>query len=255
VSNKNHCKTIGKSHRLHPVPTWRSHMHRIGTTLLGLGGMVLAGGLANYALSVREWQIEGVDPFLRKAINEELAAMQPLDFLHARPAQLRRRLLATLPDLADVKIIRRLPDKLHISGVVRRPIAIWQQGGMLKLVDEHGTVFVSQRKNTAWDLPVLRAGPRKLAYAGRLLGQLRRMDARRYATLSECTFLAPGTWALYFSHGQRWLLPADATAGQRLRTLLAMLDRPRWKDRTWRVDARMDRRWFFRQSSPQGGMI
>jgi len=255
VSNKNRCKTIGKSHRLHPVPTWRSHMHRIGTTLLGLGGMVLAGGLANYALSVREWQIEGVDPFLRKAINEELAAMQPLDFLHARPAQLRRRLLATLPDLADVQITRRLPDWLHITGVARHPIAIWQQGETLKLVDEHGAVFISQRKHMLWDLPILRAGPQRLAPASQLLGQLRRMDARRYATLSECMFLAPGTWALYFSHGQRWLLPADATANQRLRTLLAMLGRPRWKDRTWRVDTRMDTRWFFRQSGHQGGTI
>jgi len=255
MSSRNRRKVAGKIRQVRLVPTWRNRMQRVGKILLGLGGMLLAGGLANYALSIREWQIEGVDPYLRKAINRELVAMQPLDFLHAQPARLRHRLLAALPDLAEVRITRRLPDKLRIVGVVRRPLAIWQQGGKLKLVDKYGVVFVSQRKNAVWDLPVLRSNPQQLAAAGQLLAMLRRMDSERYTDLSECVFLAPNTWALYFSQGQRWFLPADTTTGQRLHSLIAMLGKPRWKGRGWRVDARMQTRWFFRQSSPQGGTI
>jgi len=223
--------------------------------LAGLAGTVLMGWLANQALSVHTWQVEGADPFLRRAIARELAAMQPLDFLHAQPDRLRHVLLDRLPDLADVHITRYLTGRLHIIASARLPVAIWQQGNTLMLIDAQGTAFVSRRKGISLDLPIVRSDRRKLAMAGRLLAQLRRTDNARFADLSECVFLAPNTWGLYFSHGRRWLLPADKTAAQRMRTLLAMLDRPRWKGRTWRVDTRMDTKWFFRQTSPQGGTI
>ncbi len=251
----NRRQASAKAGRAPHAAAWKHRMRRLGLCLTGLSGAVLMGWLANQALSVHTWQVEGADPFLRRAISRELTAMQPLDFLHAQPGRLRHILLDTLPDLADVHITRHLAGRLHITATARRPVAIWQQGNTLRLIDAQGTAFVSRRKGARWDLPIVRSDRRNLAAAGRLLAQLRRTDNARFADLSECVFLAPKTWGLYFSHGRRWLLPADKTAAQRMRILLAMLHRPRWKGRAWRVDARMDTKWFFRQTSPQGGTI
>jgi len=255
MSRKNRHKAVKKARRLQPSTAWRAGLRRAGIALLGFSSLLIATGMANQALSVREWQIEGADPFLRQAIERELGAMQNLDFLHAQPARLRGRLIAALPDLAGAKIIRHLPDKLHIIATARLPVALWQQGDQLKLIDSHGQAYVSQRTDTIWDLPILRSGQQQLTAAGRLLAGLRNMDARWYDKLSECTFLAPDAWALYFNHGQRWILPAGNAARQRLRSLLPMLRQGQWKNHAWQIDTRMHTRWFIRRANRQEGAI
>lgn len=255
MSQKNRRKTVKKTRHLQMNAAWHARLRRTGIVLLGLSGMLITAGLANQALSIREWQVEGADPFLRQAIETELAAMQDMDFLHAQPARLRDRLMATLPDLADAKIIRRLPDKLHITATSRLPVALWQQGEQPKLIDSYGQAYISQRKNSVWDLPILRSEQQQLPAAGRLLAELQELGSKRYNTLSECRFLAPNSWVLYFNQGQRWLLPAGDAAGQRLRILLPMLKQAQWKGRAWRVDTRMHTRWFFRRANGQGGAV
>ncbi len=255
MSQKNRHKAVKKARRLQPITAWHAGLRRTGIALLGFGGLLITAGMTNQALSIREWQIEGTDPFLRQAIERELGAMQSLDFLHAQPARLRSRLMAALPDLAGVKIIRHLPDRLHIIATARLPVALWQQGEQLKLIDSHGQAYVSQRADTVWDLPILRSGQQQLPAAGRLLAGLQGMDGRWYAKLSECTFLEPNAWALHFNHGQRWILPAGNVARQRLRSLLPMLRQDQWKNHAWQIDTRMHARWFFRRANRQVGAI
>ena len=234
--------------------SWKPGFRRAGIALLVAGGLAVAGNTVNQALSVQSWQIESADPFLRQAINKALAGMQPLDFLHSHPARLHDQLLAALPDLADIRIARHLPNRLDIVPVARFPVALLQQGETLKLVDNEGHAYESQRTGVAWDLPVLRVKQQHLPAAGRLLSQLREMDSDRFSRLSECRFVPPSSWNLYFEQGQRWLLEAKS-AQKRIPELLAMLNKPRWKNRAWRVDARMDSRWFFRNGNKYGGAI
>ena len=234
--------------------SWRPGFKHAGIAVLIAGALIIAGNTVNHALSVQSWQIETPDPFLRQAINKALASMQPLNFLHSHPARLHDQLLVALPDLADIRIARHLPNRLDIVPVARFPVALLQQGETLKLVDNLGHAYESQRTGVVWDLPVLRVKQQHLPAAGRLLSQLREMDGNRFSKLSECRFLPPNSWDLYFEQGQRWLLEAK-TAQKRMPELLAMLDKPQWQSRAWRVDARMDSRWFFRQVNKYGGAI
>ncbi len=243
-----------KAKMLELSETWRTGLKRAGITLLAVGCLAIAGNAANHALSIYSWQVESDDPFLKQAINEELGNMQPLDFLQSHPARLHDQLLTALPDLADIRIARHLPNRLNIVATARLPVALLQQKETLKLVDRLGHAYESQRTGVAWDLPVLRIGQEKLPEAGRLLAQLQELDSKLFSQLSECRFLPPDTWEMYFERGQRWLLPAGAVQ-KRIPELLAMLNKPQWQGRAWRVDARMDTRWFFRQANKYGGAI
>jgi len=255
MSQKNRRKTVKKASRWQLNAAWHARLRGMGMVLFGLGCLTAAGSAMNHALSIRHWDVESSDPFIRQTIEKQLSRMQPLDFLQSQPRRLRNRLLATLPDLADVRIARYLPHRLNISASARRPVAMWQQTGVMKLVDINGRAYVTQRVSPAWDLPVLRVDQQQLHMAAQLLEQLRQADPRQFSKLSECKFLSPDTWALYFEGGQRWLLPHGALTGKRMHALLAMLKKPQWQSWAWQVDARLSTRWFFRQANKYGGAI
>lgn len=230
---------------------------RMGHLGLGIGAMaLLAGGgwWLNQALSVRIWSVRGVPEQLETAIDQTLTAMQPLDFVHARPARLRRLLLARLPDLADANIARRLPDRLDITASKRIPVAVWQSGGgRIFLVDGRAAPYRKLRKGEHPDLPLLRMSEPDLKEAVRLLLTLKQQNSEGYAHLSE--WISEGrAWRLNFERGQSWLLPHNNDAGQRLTGLFALMQKKRWHGGDWRIDARLSGRWFVRKSKP-GGVI
>jgi len=222
----------------------------IGVTALFAGG----GWWLNQALSVRLWSVHGVPVQLETAIDRALTVMQPLDFIHARPARLRRLLLDRLPDLADVNIARRLPDRLDITASRRIPVAVWQgDGGRIFLVDGRAAPYRKLRKGEHPDLPLLRMPGPDLKEAVRLLLTLKQQNSKAYAQLSE--WIGEGrAWRLDFERGQSWLLPHNNDAGRRLRGLLALMQKKRWHGGDWRIDARLPGRWFVRKSK-HGGVI
>ncbi|RMD61068.1 MAG: hypothetical protein D6824_08480 [Planctomycetota bacterium] len=162
-------------------------------------------------------------------------------------------MLAALPDLADVEITRRLPDRLEIRGVPRRPVALWRASDGVMLVDGRGTPYRRLGRGEAADLPLVRAPRERLDEAVRLMRGLRRLDARRLKRLSEVIAETDG-WRLDFSRGEAWLLPAGPAVERRIRRILALLETRRWRRDAWQVDARQADRWFIRKSR-LGGVV
>ncbi|MDQ6987666.1 MAG: cell division protein FtsQ/DivIB [Mariprofundaceae bacterium] len=226
-----------------------------GVAVLAVSGLLLAGGWwLNQALSVHSWQISGVAEPLEIAVEKQLNAMKPLDFLHAWPSRLRRQLLDNVPDLADVNIARKLPDRLLIQATPRLPVALWQgAAGEVLLVDGHGEAYRALLAGEMLDLPLLRVAREEIQESVVLLLLLKQKDMARYANLSEW-LAAPDGWRLNFERGRCWLLPRGVDAMPRMRDVLVLMQEKRWQSGDWRIDARAATRWFIRKSK-LGGMV
>ncbi len=234
-----------------------SLLRRMGRAFIGAAG--LAGVLAcawwlNQALSVERWTIRGVPEHLETAIDTEMKALKPLDFVHAWPSRLRGELLKRLPDLADVEISRKLPGRVKIIARKRVPVALWQgRGGKVWLVDGHAVAYRVIRHGEQADLPLLRTSVSELGDAVSLMLTMKQEDNARYAHLSE--LIAEGaSWRMNFERGQSWLLPHNDGSGQRMRDLIVLMHQKRWRGGNWRIDARMPARWFIRRSKI-GGVV
>jgi len=233
--------------------SWRKPIRRLATAtamlmLAGGGGLWLNG-----VLNITHWEIVAPDE-LRRPIEQQLSAIPELDFLHSRPAVVRTTLMNAIPDIAEVHVRRILPHSLFIQASARMPVALWQDAdGVIRLVDMHGVAYREMRSGEMFDLPVLRLPQQQLASASALLAELRDLDGDRYAHISELASTHDG-WKLYFERGQYWLIPRSSTEvmKQRIKSLVALLKQPRWRSKKWRIDARMNTRWFIRPAKQEG---
>jgi hypothetical protein len=167
-----------------------------------------------------------------------------MDFVHTFPPLMRRRLLAAIPELADVRIARSMRGELAITAVPRHAVANWVgPTGRMLLVDASGDAYPGTER-TAPILPMLRVPAPQLSKASALLGHLAQLSQDKYAHLSEMVAV-DGAWKLYFDRGESWVIPQHGAA-DRVDRLYALMAEPRWHKDAWRVDARMDDRWFIR---------
>jgi len=229
----------------------------MGRLIAGTAGLafILAGGWwLNQAWSVDVWTIRGVPAYLKKEIDTELSAMKTLDFIHAWPFRLRRELLTRLPDLEDVEIARRLPDRLEVTATQRTPVALWRKrDGKVSLVDGNAVPYRVLRRGEELDLPLIRAPRSGLDTAVKLLLTVQQENSYRYTHLSE--LIDEGTsWRINFDRGQSWLLPVGINSARRIRGLIALMRQKRWRGGNWRIDARLPARWFIRKSKI-GGVV
>jgi len=239
-----------------PVPVRKvlSGMLRGLSVMSVIGLFAVAGWWFNQALVVKSWQISGLPESLENTMDERLQELQPLDLVHAWPASLRRHLLSTMPDLAEVNIARRLPDRLEIMATVRMPVALWRNAqGTVQLVDGKGAAYRPLRAGEMLDLPLLRVEADELDVGIALLLKLKQVDSASYARLSEWIGEDDG-WKLNFDRGRCWLLPRGTFAAQRMEQVIALTQDSRWKNGDWRIDVRATTRWFIRKSK-LGGMV
>ena len=87
----------------------------------------------------------------------------------------------------------------------------------------------------------------ELTKAAALLTHLKGLSHGLFAHLSEMDAI-DGAWKLYFDHGESWVIPQHG-AIRRVDRLVALIEQPRWRKDAWRIDARMDNRWFIRPAS------
>ena len=213
---------------------------------------LFTGWWLNGAMTVVNWQIEG-ETALKQAIAEQLEAMEVRDFMHTRPDQLRESWMKSMPDMAAVQITRQLPDSLKIKAVARVPVALWQdEKSQLHLFDNRGNAYRTLRRGESPDLPLLRVSREQLGEVYRLLELLRSQDVVTASALSE---IRAGSrfWQIYFSKGVAWKLPFGQEQSS-IAQLSTILKQPRWRNRNWQIDARLQTRWFIRPAK-YGGVI
>ncbi len=219
-----------------------------------MGGVLLLGAMLwiNDRMVVRSWHIDG-DPMLSHAVDAALQSMSMKDLVDTDVDQLAQVWLQNMADMERVDVMRILPDKLNIRVYARVPVALWQDArGHLHLFDRQGEVYRLLGEKESPDLPLLRVSKEDLPAAHRLLKRLQQQKLVAWSSLSEVRS-GEQYWQLYFSKGASWMLPFGKE-DQVMKQVVTLLKQPRWRDRQWKVDARLSSRWFIRPAR-HGGVI
>jgi len=233
----------------------RRSLQRMGRVLM----LVIAIGLTtssalwlNEKWTTRAWDITA-DAEIKAAIEAQLAAMPEKDFISMQPNRLREQWLQRIPDLQAVRISRILPDKMRIQADARVPTALWQdEQGQLHLFDELGVAYRLLKQGESPDLPLLRVNQGQLPAVKKMLDVIAQQDGDQLASLSEIRS-ANHFWQIYFSRGESWLIPQRNEVNV-IDHINHFMQQPRWLKRHWRIDARLQSRWFVRPAG-HGGVI
>jgi len=228
---------------------------RIGNMLMF--SMLIAASISsafwlNQQWSTKHWDIVA-NPAIKTAIEAQLAAMPNKDFISMRPDHLRQQWLQDIPDIKAIVISRTLPDHLYIQAKARVATALWQNGqGQLYLFDSQGIPYRPLQQGESPDLPLLRVKQAQLKQVQHILIAIAQQGAQKLNSLSEIR-ATNQHWQIYFSSGVSWMIPQHNEVNV-IHTIHTFMQQPRWRNRQWRVDARLPSRWFIRPAG-QGGVI
>jgi cell division protein FtsQ len=123
------------------VGAWLGWSGQVYAVTVDLAGRALS--LTSEAgLAVREVYADGREHTDRDALKERLGVSigQPILAFDAKAARER---LESLPWVETASVGRYLPDTIKVRLVERKPLAIWQHGGDLSLIDREGRIIVS----------------------------------------------------------------------------------------------------------------
>ncbi|MDQ6998152.1 MAG: hypothetical protein Q9M17_05520 [Mariprofundus sp.] len=255
---------MSRSNQRRINPKIKKQAHRISLKRIGRIFMfaVVITATASSAVWLNEkwsttvWQITADAP-IKAAIEAQLAAIPKKDFITMMPDRLRQHMLQEIPDLQAIRITRVLPDTLYIQGDARIPTALWQDAqGQLHLFDELGVAYRPLSKGESPDLPLLRVNLKQLPQAKQMIEMIAEQDQlqgrHQLASLSE---IRAGNqyWQIYFSRGVSWTIPQDNEVNV-IKHINDLMQQPRWRNQQWRVDARLQSRWFIRPAG-HGGVI
>lgn len=179
-------------------------------TLFGVpqaAGVAIAEGVGTLGFRVEGIEVTGARHMnmmtvYATALEQKSRAMPLVDLAGVRAKLLR------YPWIADAQVSRRLPDRIVIHIVERRPAAIWQQDGALSLVDASGVVLEPVSADAMPDLPLLigeGANTRADAYRA-LLDAAPALRPR----VKAATWVGDRRWNLLFASGETLVLPEDA---------------------------------------------
>ncbi len=171
--------------------------------------------------TVRQIEINGVDrmaklPIYAAALDQPSNAM-PLIDLDA----VRARLLDQ-PWVKDAQVSRRLPDTLAIQITEREPVALWQNGGVVHLIDPDGVALQMVDVERYPKLPLL-VGPGANAQVGALAAMLAEVPVLRPEVL-DAVWVGDRRFDLHFRTGETLALPEGQERATRALRLFARLD-------------------------------
>ena len=180
-----------------------------GQSLLQSAGdrMVQATGLLG--LTVADITVEGRETTDRETILAALAAGPGTPILAVSPTRVKEQLEA-LPWVRTAVIERRLPGTLYVRLVERKPLALWQHGGKLELIDREGSIIPVTRLDRFAKLPLV-VGESAASHAAELLETLA-SDPDLAARVTAAVRVGDRRWNLRIDNAIDVLLPADETA-------------------------------------------
>jgi cell division protein FtsQ len=180
----------------------------VGTALFfGVPGMIgaEASELASRAgFEVQKVEVRGVErmdemPVYNIALGQVDRSMLSLDLPRVRSEMLK------LGWVKDARISRRLPDTLVVDIVEREPVAVWQHGGQLHLIDVQGAVLESVSASAMPDLPLV-VGPNANQQTAGLNRLMENAPALK-PMLAGATWVGNRRWDLRFQSGETLSLP------------------------------------------------
>ena len=180
--------------------------------------MVEATGLLGFTVS--EVTVEGRETTDGETILAALAARPGTPILAVSPKRAKQQ-LESLPWVRTAVIERRLPGTLYVRLVERKPLALWQHGGKIALIDRVGAVIPVDRLDRFAKLPMV-VGEGAASHAAELLDMLAN-EPDLAARVTAAIRVGDRRWNLRIDNAIDVLLPADEPA--RAWAQLARLDR------------------------------
>jgi len=179
----------------------------LGQSALQLAGDRLLDGTARLGLVVTDIKVEGRETTDRDTILAALGAGPGRPILAMSPSRAKER-LESLPWVRSAVVERRLPDTLYLRLVERKPLALWQRGGKLELIDHEGTVIPVARLDRFAKLPLV-VGEGAAAHAAELLDMLA-TEPDLASRVTAAVRVGDRRWNLRIDNTIDVLLPADA---------------------------------------------
>ena len=181
----------------------------LGQSLLQSATDRIIQGTALLGLTVADITVEGRETTDRETILTALAAGLGTPILAVSPMRVKEQLEA-LPWVRTAVIERRLPSSLYIRLVERKPLALWQHGGKLELLDRDGSVIPVTRLERFAKLPLV-VGEGAASHAAELLEMLA-SDPDLASRVTAAIRVGDRRWNLRIDNATDVLLPADETA-------------------------------------------
>jgi len=212
-------------------------------SLLQYAGDRVLDGSGRLGLVVTDVKVEGRETTDRDTILAALAAGPGTPILAMSPSRAKEQ-LETLPWVRSAVVERRLPDTLFVRLVERKPLALWQHGGKVELIDQEGNVIPVTRLDRFAKLPLV-VGEGAASHAAGLLDILA-TEPDLASRVSAAIRVGDRRWNLRIDNAIDVLLPADSPANAW--TQLARLERSSaiLKRDVQTVDVRLPDRLVFR---------
>jgi cell division protein FtsQ len=179
----------------------------LGQSALQFAGDRMLDGTARLGLVVTDIKVEGRETTDRETILAALDTGPGAPILAMSPRRAKEQ-LETLPWVRSAVVERRLPDTLYVRLVERKPLALWQHGGKLELIDQEGSVIPVTRLDRFAKLPLV-VGEGAAAHAAGLLDMLA-TEPDLASRVSAAIRVGDRRWNLRIDNAIDVLLPADA---------------------------------------------
>ncbi|MDQ8758236.1 cell division protein FtsQ/DivIB [Sphingosinicella sp. LHD-64] len=169
-----------------------------------LAGLTLGEAIGEAGFKMQRVEIHGTERVSRLdiynvAFDQPSMAMPLVDL-----AATRARLLE-FGWIREARVSRRLPDTLVVDIVERRPVAIWQNGGRLSLIDAEGVVLEPVRVEAMPQLPLV-IGADANRHLASLAGLLSAAPHLR-PQVAGATWVGGRRWDIRFQTGETLTLP------------------------------------------------
>jgi cell division protein FtsQ len=164
---------------------------------------------ARLGLVVRDIRVEGRESTDRDAILSALGAATGTPMLAISPNLAKAR-LESLPWVRSAVVERRFPDTIYVRLVERKPLALWQHGGKIELIDREGAVIPVTKLDGFAKLPLV-VGEHAPSHAAELIEMLA-TEPDLAARVSAAIRVGDRRWNLRIDNAIDVLLPAESPA-------------------------------------------
>jgi cell division protein FtsQ len=171
--------------------------------------LVIAGAIVVNAIGGAV-EVEGRDRASGEAILQALGVARGTPIFAVDPAAAKLR-LEQVPWLSTASIYRRLPDTLHIKMTEQEPLAFWQRGDHLVLIDRTGKPIATRDLGAYSRLPVL-VGDDAPANAADLMAMLA-SEPHLALKVSAAVRIGGRRWNIEFKNGVAVALPEEDSTG------------------------------------------
>lgn len=180
--------------------------------LPGMAKMEAAEWAARAGFQVQKVEVHGTQRMDETAVYNIALGAKDRSMLSLDLPAMRVRIMQ-LSWVKDARLSRRLPDTLVVDIVEREPVAVWQHGGRLALIDMTGAVLDAIDPSAMPDLPLV-VGPRANLQTANLTRLLDNTPALK-PVVAGATWVGNRRWDLRFQSGETLSLPEgerEATA-------------------------------------------